>query len=207
MTWTKIQKTTLATIAKAKILGNTGQYGLKYHNWSHVSSMYKYLHDTKEPYDEALDWAILFHDIVYDDQPKKEYRSAVMFSDMKEKYSGCDLNVLDEGHVAALIMSTETHSVTYPGYSAIIRADLHALTDPVQTIRNFIKIMDESCQLYKTTPSNFAKSSESFMDGLYERVLGNITSDPSHEAFYRDVLGGIRSTINLGKMIQKGNSK
>ena len=90
MTWSKIQKTALATIAKAKILDNAAQYGLKYHNWKHVSVMYKYLHDTNEPYDEALDWAVHFHDIVYDDQPKKEYRSAVMFSDMKGKIMSTD---------------------------------------------------------------------------------------------------------------------
>ena len=125
--------------------------------------MYEYLHKTNEPYDECLDWAVLFHDIVYDNQPEKEYRSAVMFSDMKEKYSGCDLNALDEGHVAALIMATENHSVAYSGYSPIIRADLHGLTSPIDTFYNFQFIMGESMNLYNINEVTFADNSIKFL--------------------------------------------
>lgn len=201
MSWSRIQKTPLANIAKAKILGNTEQLGLKYHNWNHVASMYRYLDATNEPYDECLDWAILFHDIVYDDKPQKEYRSAVMFSDMKAKYEGCNLNPLDEGHVAALIMATENHSVTYPGHSAIIRADLHGLADPVQAIRNFIKIMDESCQLYSIEPKVFAENSVKFMTPLLGRVSRNVINDEKNKKFYESVMNGINLTITLSNSI------
>jgi len=30
----------------------------------------QYLEDTDEPYDEALDWVVMFHDVVYDENQK-----------------------------------------------------------------------------------------------------------------------------------------
>ena len=75
MKWTRIAETELGAAAW-DILDSSR---CEYHNGWHVLAMYDYLDKTNEPYDECLDWAILFHDIVYDDQPQKEYRSAVMF--------------------------------------------------------------------------------------------------------------------------------
>jgi predicted metal-dependent HD superfamily phosphohydrolase len=197
MKWTKIADTELGSAAWDIL--NTSH--CEYHNGLHVLSMYEYLHATNEPYDECLDWAVLFHDIVYDDKPEKEYRSAVMFSDMKAKYSGCDLNLLDEGHVASLIMATEKHYVTYPGWSAIIRADLHALTDPVSVVYNYISIMKESIALYKIDEKTFAENNIKFMQDLYKRVDMNIDLDPNHAEFYRLVKRGIADTITMSRIL------
>lgn len=218
MKWSKIQNTELAQTAIGHIVRNTfeDQYPdseviLHYHNLMHIQAMYDYLDKTNEPYDECLDWAVLFHDIVYDNQPEKEYRSAVMFSDMKAKYSGCDLNLLDEGHVAALIIATEKHSVTYPSSSAIIRADLHALTDTVQTFHNYNLILKESMCLYDIDEKTFAENNIRFMcgspfggdyRGLYGRVEKNMEKDPDHREFYKDVKRGIVSTINLSRILK-----
>ncbi len=202
--WTNLDPDTSIVFWAYNRIYDNERNGCFYHNSEHVRSMYQYLADTNEPYDECLDWAVLFHDIVYDNLPQKEYRSAVMFSDMKARYKGCELSLLDEGHVAALILATENHRVTYPGHSAIIRADLHGLTDPVKTMRNFVNIMDESCQLYKITPSNFAKNSESFMESLSGRVQRNISSDPLHAEFYHKVIQGIELTKELARVVQKG---
>lgn len=198
MNWSKITDTELAQAAW-NILDSPRR---AYHNDWHVASMYKYLEQINEPYDECLDWAVLFHDIVYDEKPDKEYRSAVMFSDMKAKYSGCDLNPLNEGHVAALIMATEKHYVTYPGWSAIIRADLHALTSPLDTFYNFYSILNESMYLYKIDEVTFANNNINFMEGLFKRVDMNIDLDPIHADFYKDVKRGITSTINLSRILK-----
>jgi predicted metal-dependent HD superfamily phosphohydrolase len=198
MKWTKIADTELA-IAAWKILDSCD---LEYHNGWHVLSMYEYLHDTNEPYDECLDWAVLFHDIVYDDKPQKEYRSAVKFSDMKAKYSGCNLNLLDESHIVALILATENHAVTYTGHSAIVRADLHQLTSPIRTFYNYSSIMNESMYLYKICENDFADSSIKFMQGLYGRMEQNIVRDPQHSHFYGLVKRGIVSTINMSRILK-----
>lgn len=199
--WSRIQNTQLSRAAKEHISLND-QRGCEYHNWNHIESMYQYLEDTNEPYDECLDWAVLFHDIVYDNQIEKEYRSAVMFSDMKEKYSGCDLSPLDEGNVATLIMATEKHLVSYPGYSPIVRADLNALVNTVQTFRNFGLIMDESIALYGIDELTFAENNIKFMVDLYDRVQKNMETDLDHREFYKQVMRGIVSTINLARIVK-----
>lgn len=198
MKWTRIADTELGQVAW-NILDSPRR---AYHNDSHVESMYKYLEQTNEPYDECLDWAVLFHDIVYDEKPEKEYRSAVMFSDMKAKYSGCDLNPLNEGHVASLIMATEKHYVSYPGWSAIIRADLHGLTSPLDTFYNFYSILNESMYLYKIDEVTFADNNIKFMEGLAKRVDMNIDLDPTHADFYKEVKRGIVSTTRLSQIIK-----
>jgi predicted metal-dependent HD superfamily phosphohydrolase len=198
MNWSRITETELGKAAW-DILDSSR---CAYHNGWHVIDMYKYLEQTNEPYDECLDWAVLFHDIVYDDKPEKEYRSAVKFSDMKEKYSGCNLNLLDEGHVASLILATEKHYTTYPSYSAIVRADLHALTSPLDTFYNFQSIMSESMYLYKIDEVTFADNNIKFMSDLYKRVDMNVDLDSIHRDFYKDVKRGIVSTINLSRILK-----
>lgn len=89
--WSKIQNTELAGEALLLITQNAWN-GCEYHNLLHVDEMYEYLEENNEPYDEALDWAILFHDIVYDNQPDKESRSASKFHEMQQKYRGCNLD-------------------------------------------------------------------------------------------------------------------
>jgi predicted metal-dependent HD superfamily phosphohydrolase len=200
MKWTRIADTELATEAW-KILDSCD---LEYHNGWHVQSMYEYLHDTNEPYDECLDWAVLFHDIIYDDQPEKELRSAKMFVEMVDKFQGCKLRPSDQARVYSLIMRTVDH-IFMPeikGSSAIIRADLHALTSPQDTFYNFYSILNESMYLYKIDEVTFANNNINFMEGLFKRVDMNIDLDPTHADFYKDVKRGITSTINLSRILK-----
>ena len=122
--WTRIQDTELAEMARDMIHKN---HHLAYHNWKHVDSMYQYLSDTNEPYDECLDWAVLFHDIVYDSQPEKEYRSAKMFKEMAEIYAECNPDIWERERACQLILQTadHIHNPNRPGSSPIIRADRH----------------------------------------------------------------------------------
>lgn len=198
--WSRIQNTELATQAYLMMVDNA-IVGCEYHNNHHIEQMYQYLEDTNEPYDECLDWAIMFHDIVYDSKPLKEYRSARMFSDMKTQYRGCYLNILDEGHVVALIMSTQHHIATYPSHSPIIRADLHALTNKAHCVNNFSKIMNESMKLYGCDVETFAKNNISFMSTLDDAMIKNMVVDPDHIHFYKQVQNGINITINIAKAL------
>lgn len=201
--WSKIQNTHLARVARSYIILNE-QRGCNYHNRDHVDSMYQYLEDTNEPYDEALDWAVLFHDIVYDDKPEKEYRSAVMFKERAVEYDGCNPDIWERERTCQLILQTadHVHNERRVGSSAIIRADLHALTNSVQTFRNFTLIMHESMNLYNIDELTFANNNIKFMDGLYKRVERNMELDPDHREFYNDVKRGIVSTINLSRILQ-----
>jgi predicted metal-dependent HD superfamily phosphohydrolase len=199
--WSRITDTPLARAAIQKILDNFCEFQLSYHNLNHIERMYEYLHETNEPYDECLDWAVLFHDIVYDEKPEKEYRSAIMFSDMKEMYSGCDLNALDEGHVVALIMATHDHRVIYPTSSPIIRADLDALRYPEEARKNFENILRESISLYKCDKVKAAEGSLNFMKSFINNIEKNKKSDRSNIEFWNDVIVGINYTIQWAQDI------
>lgn len=202
--WSRITDHDLAKDAVGAIKHYTESLGLSYHNYDHILSMYDYLEKTNEPYDEALDWAVLFHDIVYDKLPEKEKRSAIMltFNGKIPKY-GVDEYVLERG--AEMIYGTIDHLVTSPDLSAIIRADLHGLVETASTIRNFANIMEESCNLYSIDPKEFASQSSVFMQGLRERVLMNVTQDPKHNEFYKSVLNGIDLSIALANLVKGEN--
>lgn len=196
MKWSRVQNTDIACEAYLQMMHNNCHY----HNLTHVESMYDYLHDTNEPYDEALDWAVLCHDVIYDDKPDKEFRSSVWFEEKSEQFPrGCNLDAEGQLQVARLILQTESHAVT--NSSAIVRADLHALADSVQTIDNFVKIMHESMELYKCDLETFARSNYSFMEKLEEQIYYNIEDDPEHADFYRRVIEGIELTKMLGSSI------
>lgn len=206
MTWSQIQDTELATLAYVQMNENEIN-GCFYHNNNHIQAMYQYLEDTGVPYDEALDWAVMFHDVVYDALPDKEQRSAQMFFDEVYKSRGCKLDVCDIDRVQFLIMATKDHlvesDVYLKGSAAIIRADLHALTDKKTAASNFIDIMNESLVLYGCTVEEFAHNTESFMYDLKERMLLNILSvDKDDELFYNEVIKGIDTTINLAKVLK-----
>jgi predicted metal-dependent HD superfamily phosphohydrolase len=209
MNWTRITDTELGQ--KAWDILDVSD--CEYHNGWHVLKMYNYLHETNEPYDESLDWAVLFHDIVYDAKPEKELRSAKMFVQMVEQFAGCKLRAAEQGRVYSLIMRTVDHTVIpeVKGSSAIIRADLHGLTNPVEAFINYYSILNESVCLYNIDEKTFAENNIRFMGGnplggddrgLYGRVEKNMETDPDHREFYKEVKRGIVSTINLSRILK-----
>lgn len=202
MSWSQIQKTTLAREVIDIMVEESEELGLTYHNLNHIKAMYKYLADNQEDYDEALDWAILFHDSVYDNQPDKELRSAQLFKDLANTYEGCVLGQQGKERVVELIMSTVDHVVTKPAMSPIVRADLSALVDPLQTLRNYMLIMEESQNLYRVTEYDFAVANAKYMQKLRNSVNLNWSKDGQYAKFYSAVKRGINQTINISKMLQ-----
>lgn len=198
--WTCISDRTLAIDAVGAINHYTKELGLAYHNYDHVVAMYDYLERTREPYDEALDWAVLFHDIVYDKDPQKEVRSAEMFefNATIPKY-GVNPDIIPR--TKAMILATSDH-VAIPEVSAIVRADLHELTNKISVVQNFGKIMEESMSLYGIDEDTFARNSEKTMTALLHRVSHNTVTDPTHQDFYLDACEGILLAIKLAQSIQ-----
>lgn len=120
-----------------------------------------------------------------------------------ERLDGCAPDILERDRVCKLIMCTRDHVVTqYPGSSAIVRADLHGLTNGLTSYQNFGKIMSESMKLYNIDMVTFAESSEKFMGALVWRVANNITTDHDHRDFYSRVCDGILYTISLSQFVQ-----
>jgi len=200
--WSRIANTPLWLQARYAYWDNVYDFPIKYHNWSHIQSMYRYLNETNEPYDEALDWAVLFHDIVYDDKQHKELRSVQKFRNMVKEYEGCSLDAYGITRVERMIHATIEHRVDHSDVSAIVRADLHNLTNVVASFKTFGSIMEESMGLYQLTEVQFAESSIKFMTELRERVKQNIITDPKHNHFYYYVAHvGIDLTIDIAKAL------
>lgn len=204
--WSKIQRTELASYAIEQITENAVR-GCTYHNLLHVDQMYEYLESTNEPYDEALDWAVLFHDVVYDAFPEKELRSARRFFDMQQMYRGCKLDMNGVDCVKLLILKTKEHLVMPESLlqkgTAIIRADLHALTSKTETAHNFVRIMDESLNLYDCSVEQFAQANAEFMRGLKLRVQQNVETCSRKEdaEFFKEVVQGIDLTLKLAEAL------
>lgn len=174
-----------------------------YHNWDHILAMFDYLEKNDYPYDIALDAAILYHDIVYDNQPDKEIRSSLLFLDYCEMYPD-RFAIIHQNTAHLLIMDTIDHNIKHGSDElsrAIIRADLHALADGEQTFLNYHKIMNESIQLYGIDRKTFAKNNIEFMIGLRERCARNMVTDSEHSVFWTMVGLGIDETIAMSKMI------
>jgi predicted metal-dependent HD superfamily phosphohydrolase len=204
MSWSKIQTTALDLEAYLRMIENELK-GCVYHNDTHIDSMYQYLKDTEVPYDPVLDWAVLFHDVVYDNQPEKEKRSAELFVDLSSTIKGCDLSDTDKQHVYDLIMTTTHHVIDFnmQGCREIIMADLHQLTNVVSTIRNYSLIMDESMNLYKIDETTFARGNINFMEGMGERMELNIENSGNKRdiEFFLKVQRGININIDVSKTV------
>jgi predicted metal-dependent HD superfamily phosphohydrolase len=206
MSWSKIENTVLADYACIKLYDNE-LAGCFYHNSYHITEMYDYLEKTDEPYSEVLDWAVLFHDIVYDKGPDKELRSAEMFVGMSNRYYGCTLSEEDRSLVSELILATINHVVPMSAdkklFSAIIRADLHGLSSTLTAVNNFGKIMEESMILYGIDEVTYAKNSKDFMEKLHDRIVVNSVTDSDHSSFYDKVCDGIKFTADIAQLIQE----
>jgi len=160
--------------------------------------MYEYLDSYMVPYSAELDWAVLFHDIVYDNGPEKEARSALKALEyLKDTAGVCLQDVYD------LIMNTADHLVTDDPLSLhIIMADLHQLAEGDFTVtKNWSLIMEENMQIHDCSLEESAKGSLKFMDGLQDRIRKNMQTAPEQIDFWLRVMDGILLTKALNRAV------
>ena len=185
-----------------------------YHNWEHVDRVYEWFHEWDYQLPLFLELAVLFHDVVYDQHPFKEDRSADF---MKGQLAANPLassrfrnRMTWEAHektvdtTAKTIMATSDHSLrnhdmyTWP----MIRADLADLSDPVRTMENFLKIKEEAEALNGCSAEDFAMGNIAFMTGLRNRVSENRKGDlPEWREFWEKVEEGVAQTIDMSNRI------
>lgn len=211
--WTKISHLDIFYAAEQVIDKNN----LPYHNMNHVKSMYRYLSESKVPYNLELDFAVLFHDIIYDKGDHKESRSAKAFEGMFHVHKmlgfpsssingpsfGKCLKDVDIETTKNLIHDTTAHVVmTRDKFSVyMILADLHQLKDPLMVYKNFGLIMEESTKLYGINETKFAEQSEIFMNGLMARITDNLGKTKFDDEF-EEILMGIASTRTYSRLIR-----
>lgn len=191
--WSKLIDVGVGIVAKDYYDLNRCQY----HNWQHILDCYSYLEKNSVPYSVELDYAVMHHDIVYDRWPDKEARSAgfvtTKYPDMVDSIEP--------------IMATIDHNIQ--GRSEIarwmIQADLHQLADLKLAAANYVKIMNESIDLYDIDLQTFARNNQHFMQGLKKTVINNYAKD--NNQFWLDVLKGIDLTVQFSSAMLSASSQ
>ena len=134
-----------------------------YHNWEHVERCYFHALNTFNfPYDKELDWAIAFHDCVYDDKPDKELRSAQALERYRS-FGGAPTKASE------LILSTTNH-VPYPDPRMVL-VDLADFMDKKTADANFEKVLRENLCLYPNVPiREVLRQMVRYQTMLFERI-------------------------------------
>lgn len=198
MTWSRIQNTHIFKECVQRMEENN----LLYHNVSHIQDMYQYLEDIQEPYSEELDLAVVSHDVVYDNLPNKEQRSAEYFLSLYDEYKETDNLIADPDDVYNKIMATYDHKIyDQKTQSAIIRADLHGFMNNLTAFKNFNLIMTESCELYGIDDYKFCRESQDFLDKLSLICKRNADIDRAYMRSHLKIEEGILFTIMFTRHI------
>lgn len=187
MHYTRLRDTPLWNDAVA-LYGEQHRY---YHNTDHIRAMYKTAARLGFDYDYALDVAILCHDVIYDDQPDKEARSA---SWAYEKI--VEHGMKWDGRIETLILSTINHVVGRNRDNRLIILDLYELANPMKRIVKYRKILEESKAVYGCTAEQFAKANMVFMANLAQNFTPEKTNGLGYHDFWDRVMEGCSYSVN-----------
>lgn len=196
MTWTRLEDTLLWSRAKT-------EYGRdprrKYHNWTHVQRLYFHAeHTLALPYDPQLDKAVLCHDVIYDEKPDKELRSAewMMKNDPSPSRAAYDHIIKTAGHALG-------------SDNRILMLDLadFAIPECVATNRNLIE--EESILLYGIGSAEFARANLRFLEAMAPNYSKEKLRDlPEDErAFFTRVRSGILQSAAISRRRMRREEK
>ncbi len=177
--WSRLQGTDLWKQAE---VAHASPAGRLYHGFPHPMRLYEIAEMLGIPYDPDLDKGILTHDVIYDNLPHKELRSAAW---LLERDPGAKKAV-------SLIHSTIHHD---PGEdNRLILLDLYDIGDAERALKNRDLIAGEYENLYGLPREDFLAGNATFMLGLAARLnrgfaLGNVKR---HEApAFQRIVDGI----------------
>lgn len=193
--WDQLLDCELAHKAKAHM----DQFpALTYHNWDHIERCVWHAKHTFEfEFDLALGKAVLTHDVVYDDKPHKEWRSAEW---LFENDGETKTNIEAVRH----IMKTVGHAVTSD--NRMVFLDLGDFMYPQMTNAGFYKVMMESVNLYKVPAETITDKSLEALDAIHKGYADNILSDlePSERITFLAIRTGIERSMMSYEEARKG---
>ena len=185
MSWSRILNTPLAEKAKAMYGCDPRRIA---HNWSHIQDLYWAAeHVYRLAYDENLDKAILTHDVIYDEHPEKEKRSALWL------LHNCD----DDGvqDAADHVMRTEKPSVTSD--NRMILLDYARLRKRELILPDRRKILEEAMALNGITEAQFAQGSLSYFESVVSQFSEERIANCAEweKAAFREIRTGMEFSI------------
>ncbi len=170
MTWTRLENTPIWRAAKATYDADPRR---RYHTWDHVQRLYHHAeHTLNLQYDRDLDLAIMAHDVIYDEHPDKELRSAEWLKAM-----------MGTGYQRAydIVMQTFNHTLVHEGDNRIVLLDLADLSIPERVISNHQQVMDEFIALYGIDEAAFNAGNVAFFTEFADRFDPNALPQGSVE--------------------------
>lgn len=184
--WTRLEGTRLWELAKATYEHDPRR---KYHAFPHPMRLYAAAAEFALPYDLALDRAILAHDVIYDEHPHKEIRSA----DWLRAVTGeeCD-------EETRIIHLTINHEIVVGGDNRIQILDFADMRcfETTDINRNLFKA--EAALMNGTSPEKFAQGNMAYFKSklaMYTPEL--IAKLPEWEAqALSDIVKGMRHTVS-----------
>ena len=187
--WTRLAGTPLWNAARATYGADPRR---RYHVWAHVGRLYHWAQVWSLPYDLALDRAILAHDVIYDERPDKEIRSAQWLQAMTGE--ACETEV-------ALIHATIAHPITPGGDNRIQLLDLADLGVPSFVAPNRVLIRAEIVALHDITALDFARGNLTFFSAMRERYPQSLLAqlDATEAAHLAPILAGIDTCLALAQ--------
>lgn len=187
--WTKLTGTPLQRAAEATYGSDPRRL---YHVWPHAGRLYHWAATWDLPYDLKLDRIILGHDVIYDEHPHKEHRSALWLEAM------LGVPCADE---KAGIMATCDHTITPGGDNRIQLLDLADLGVPELVAPNRALIAQESINLYGITAREFSKANLAYFEAMLPRFPDSLIQalTPEERQRLTAIRAGIQQTIALGR--------
>lgn len=186
--WTNLEGTALWEAAKREYQRDPRRH---FHNFDHVLRRYWHAeHTLGLRYDAQLDKAILAHDVIYDDAPEKERRSA----EWLVEHDG-----LDNLDACRHIIATAAHEIRADNRMIIL--DLLDLADPKRRLTDRELIRTESIALYGIDSASFSRANASFFRSIEEAWSDTaIAARPKSERpWLLDIRAGMRAIIEMAE--------
>lgn len=148
-------------------------------------------HTLDLPYDRDLDLAIMAHDVIYDEHPDKELRSAEWLK-----------AVMGQGYERAydIVMQTYNHTLIKGGDNRIVLLDLADLSIPEKVVWNHKAVMAEFMALYGYDKATFNAGNVRFFSEFAERFDPDMLQAGSAEqALAVKIRNGMFETVRIAK--------
>lgn len=192
MGWSRILDTPLGIAAKAQYDRDPRRH---YHGWSHPQDLYwaaEHLYGFEYDYD--LDRAILTHDVIFDEHPRKEFRSAKWLLD----------HDMSEGVENSFEHIMKTAKLQITDDNRMLLLDFARLRNTSTNLADREKLVREAADLEGKTPTQFSHGVIGFFTSILPRFSdAKLAGLPQMEQqAFREIRAGMEFSIEYSQMLE-----
>lgn len=192
MGWSRILDTSLGRAAKAQYDSDPRRH---YHGWQHIEDLYwaaEHLYGFAYDYD--LDRAILTHDVIFDEHPRKELRSGKWLLD----------HDMSDGVENAFDHIMKTAKLQISDDNRMLLLDFARLRNNSSNLEDRNKLVREAADLEGKTASQFSHGVIGFFTSILPRFSDSqIAGLPRMEQqAFREIRAGMEFSIEHSQMLE-----